>query len=276
MFTNNFTIFEKSFCGQEDNLPEVSNDTSTFQERNLFKGFGSQDIFMSRFDKEIVNDASHIASTPCIDGFMFDLPTANTTGDLWKGVLFNEKAKSEVVKDDQLESTSIIAEFGGESENKIKKERSTCDKVNPTETIKERAANKSAKAISKKERFCKKHDKEMFVILTELCKNSGIDISGFWTLESLTPVYTNILKILANKINWDCYKIKNLLARIKKIGNKSKEFSAREVKLLRKLINQQKRENYTDFSAILYEFPGKSIETLRAKYNEKYDYLKKN
>lgn len=114
----------------------------------------------------------------------------------------------------------------------------------------------------------------MFIKLTELCAQEGIQVSGFWTSHPLDSTFSKVLKMLAVKINWDCYKMKNLLARIKKIGKRAESFSAREVKLLRKLINQQKKEGFTDFQRIAYYFPGKTVETLEKKYNEKYDYLK--
>ena len=62
-----------------------------------------------------------------------------------------------------------------------------------------------------------------------------------------------------------------LLRRIRRIG-RSKTFSVRETKLLRKLINGQKRQGYVDFEEIQDEFPGKTIEMLKKKYNEKYLY----
>ena len=63
-----------------------------------------------------------------------------------------------------------------------------------------------------------------------------------------------------------------LLKRIRKIGN-NKKFSVRDTKYLRKLINKQIKKGYTDFEEILEEFPGKTVEMLEAKYNEKFNYL---
>ena len=53
------------------------------------------------------------------------------------------------------------------------------------------------------------------------------------------------------------------------------KFSVREVKLLRKLINNQKKRGYVNYSEIHDQFPGKSLKLLEKKYNEKYDYLTK-
>jgi hypothetical protein len=73
---------------------------------------------------------------------------------------------------------------------------------------------------------------------------------------------------IREKIDWRGPKIE-LLRRIRRLG-RSKKFTVRDVKLLRKIVNQQKREGYTDFKAALYYFPGKSVEMIERKYNEKY------
>ena len=65
-----------------------------------------------------------------------------------------------------------------------------------------------------------------------------------------------------------------LLKRIWRVGTNT-SFSVRDKKLLRKLVNQQVREGYKDFQKILHFFPGKTIEMLEKKYNEKFDYLKR-
>jgi len=63
-----------------------------------------------------------------------------------------------------------------------------------------------------------------------------------------------------------------LLKRIRKIGNNC-DFSVRETKLLRKLVNQQLKNGHTDFEAILEQFPGKTKGMLERKYYEKMNYL---
>ena len=97
-----------------------------------------------------------------------------------------------------------------------------------------------------------------------------MEISHFWEKNSIEDSYCKILKILGKEIHWNKNKLKNLLLRIKKIGKNSTKFSVRDVKLLRKLINRQKKENKIDFEAISHHFPGKSTQTLENKYNEKY------
>ena len=104
------------------------------------------------------------------------------------------------------------------------------------------------------------------------CKEYGLSIEQFINKErEITKEMLKVLKIIKKKIGWK--RSKNiLLQRIQKIGNNSK-FSVRENKLLRKLINQQRRNGYTSFEEILDHFPGKTIEILQTKYSEKSNYL---
>ena len=108
----------------------------------------------------------------------------------------------------------------------------------------------------------------MFKLLKEKCDEQGYEITDFWKDNNklsggLYKIYKQVLKI----VNWKGHK-PDLLKRIRRVGTKS-TFSAREIKLLRKLINQQKREGYVDFNSILYFFPGKSVKMLEQKYYNK-------
>ena len=44
----------------------------------------------------------------------------------------------------------------------------------------------------------------------------------------------------------------------------------RDTKYLRKLINNQRKKNYTNYEEVLHEFPGKTVELLRKEYNKKF------
>ena len=101
-----------------------------------------------------------------------------------------------------------------------------------------------------------------------------MEISHFWEKNPIENSYYKILKALGKEIHWNKRKPKTLLSRIKKIGKNSTKFTVRDVKLLRKLINKQKKENKIDYEAISHYFTGKSIQTLKNKYNEKYYRLK--
>ena len=116
---------------------------------------------------------------------------------------------------------------------------------------------------------------EIFTLLIKLWQEYDIEISDF-TDKRVRPCerMTEILKTLKSELKWK--RSKNLLLkRIRKIGNNS-DFSVRENKLLRKLVNQQLKNGYADFEAILVHFPGKTSEMLEQKYYEKINYLSKN
>jgi UDP-2,3-diacylglucosamine pyrophosphatase LpxH len=112
----------------------------------------------------------------------------------------------------------------------------------------------------------------MFKLLNQTCKEKGINPSEFWVEDKkIWAAHKDILCKIRLETNWKGTK-NELLRRIRKVALKS-SFSAREVKLLRKLVNEQKKNGYTNFEEIQYYFPGKTVEMMEEKYNEKYSYL---
>ena len=113
---------------------------------------------------------------------------------------------------------------------------------------------------------------EVFRLLNVLCKEQKIPISAFMIKNhEITDMMMGILRIIKKKLNWKRSKMV-LIRRIRRIANNDK-FSVRDTKYLRKLINKQIKKGYTDFEEVLYEFPGKTVEMLEKKYNEKFNYL---
>lgn len=104
----------------------------------------------------------------------------------------------------------------------------------------------------------------MFKVLHELCNAEGLPITEFENLpvhsSTLLPdrVY-KVLNQLCDKVEWKKNRRLHLLKRIQKLLKK-KTFSTREVKLISKLVNIQKKQGKIDFDKILYYFPGKTIE----------------
>ena len=113
---------------------------------------------------------------------------------------------------------------------------------------------------------------DIFIVLNKLCKNSNVEISEFWEDdEPLSEDLYDILRRLEYEIQWRSG-LPILLRRIRRVGKNTK-FSVRDTKLLRKLINGQKKQGYINFEAVLDDFPGKTISMLQNEYNKKYDYL---
>ena len=108
---------------------------------------------------------------------------------------------------------------------------------------------------------------EVFRLLKEYCKEEDLEVTDFWKNDRwLPPEHKNILAQVKKEINWRGTK-KELLKRIRKQARMT-EFSAREVKLITKLVNQQKKHGFRDFKAMVYYFPGKSVEMIEEKYKE--------
>ena len=72
-----------------------------------------------------------------------------------------------------------------------------------------------------------------------------------------------MLRSICKEINWIQYPI-NFLFRMEKLVDQQ-DFSVRDRKKLNKLLGQQLKKNTIDYNKIVPEFPGKSMETLKAK-----------
>jgi hypothetical protein len=107
----------------------------------------------------------------------------------------------------------------------------------------------------------------MFKLLREHCELDGIKISDFWKGNKGLPAYhMEVLDEIKREIDWKGTK-SELLKRIRKLG-RSLEFSARDVKFLKKLINQQRKKGYLNFEEVLYYFPGKSLKHIEDKFHQ--------
>ena len=95
------------------------------------------------------------------------------------------------------------------------------------------------------------------MLLNKLCQEYGFETTDFThSRGEPTEEMFEVLNIIKSQLGWK--RSKNmLLARIRKIG-KNTTFSIRETKLLRKLINKQLKDGFSDFSSIIDQFPGKT------------------
>ncbi|CAI2378075.1 unnamed protein product [Moneuplotes crassus] len=125
------------------------------------------------------------------------------------------------------------------------------------------------KSFENRTRFCKKHDREMFLVLNRLCKESGISPSEFEGTEfPLSENLMEILEQLITEINWRRSRKIPLLSRIRKLMM-DKAFSIRDVKLLTALATQhQSKYGFIDYEAIMYYFPGKTTQALMKAYED--------
>lgn len=114
-----------------------------------------------------------------------------------------------------------------------------------------------------KARWGKEKDRELFAILEPYCKENHIEMEEFLndTANELELSHSEILDSISAKLDWRGTN-KYLVVRIKKILNATK-FSARDYKLLKKLVIKQQKDNDLSFSKLMYYFPGKSIDYVR-------------
>lgn len=110
---------------------------------------------------------------------------------------------------------------------------------------------------------------EMFKILHHLCNSHKVLLSDFeGDTYPLEKPLMRVLNELCEKVNWRRARRIQLLARLRKFISK-KTFSTREVKLISKLVNKQKKEGVCDYEAIVYYFPGKTVAQCMQQYQWK-------
>mmetsp|Transcript_30193 Transcript_30193/g.29685 ORF Transcript_30193/g.29685 Transcript_30193/m.29685 type:complete len:115 (+) Transcript_30193:481-825(+) len=112
----------------------------------------------------------------------------------------------------------------------------------------------------------------MFKVLNQLCKESDISLSEFEG--SNFPLCDKLMKILEQlivEIKWRKSRKLHLLKRIRKLIME-KKFSIRDSKLLSTLANQhQSKYGFVDYSAMLYYFPGKTVQALMETYEDSHE-----
>ncbi|CAI2383465.1 unnamed protein product [Moneuplotes crassus] len=131
--------------------------------------------------------------------------------------------------------------------------------------------NSSSLCFNRRVRFSKKHDREMFSILRELCDTHCVPLSNFCSVrEPLVESAQLVMDKLSEEIKWRKSRKKDLLKRICKYVN-DPTFSLRDARLLRELVKSQKQKGAIDFTSLLYYFPGKTAQQLEYQYSKSKD-----
>lgn len=106
----------------------------------------------------------------------------------------------------------------------------------------------------------------MFQKLCQLLTKYEVEMDDLFAVKSnrLKGNALIVLSEISDIINWKSDRC-DLLKRIRKLVSQT-VFSVRDRKLLSKLINKQRKVGEISFEALLYYFPGKSVETLKKNY----------
>lgn len=80
--------------------------------------------------------------------------------------------------------------------------------------------------------------------------------------------YDNGIKKLVNLSSW-ARPIKELIRRIESLHN-NQEFSVRDLKSFKKIVKPQIKTGTIDYESLLFEFPGKTLETIKNTINKLY------
>ncbi|CAI2369216.1 unnamed protein product [Moneuplotes crassus] len=192
-----------------------------------------------------------------------------------------EKLFEETIGSSKKQFSFSTQELMNESESKEAQDASLSEEVKQEELVKEEDLKKKSpkkrskrpkitqkvKSFDNRTRFCKKHDREMFLVLNRLCKESQTLLSEFEGTDfPLTDKLMQILEQLITEIKWRKSRKMQLLKRIRKLIM-VKTFSTRDLKLLHTLVLQhQKKIGFIDYESMLYYFPGKTPEMLSSVY----------
>ena len=120
---------------------------------------------------------------------------------------------------------------------------------------------KPVKKNYKAVRWGRTEDRKLFLLLRKLEKEDKINIEEILQMDADTEAYGNHgIHLLAQKFGWKSL-MKNLVQRIQALYKK--DFSVREIKLLKQILKKEFNYQNLDYEKILFHFPGKRIQRLK-------------
>ncbi|CAI2382893.1 unnamed protein product [Moneuplotes crassus] len=239
-------------------LDNTNSHTDT--EKNLFSYFKDPGLFIRDSDERLsLSDISNIHA-PILAGVDLYSRTDDLLQILCKEVelpavevCFDNKSGQIMVKNKSFAGPEVEAVLHPEPPL-AKKAKNQIRECTRTSSFKTRV------------RFSKKHDREMFRILRELCEAQCVSLSCFsLPKDHLSEDAGSILDELMKEVKWRTNRKEDLLRRITKYTTNS-TFSVRDGKLLRRLVRSQIKKGEVDYSSLLYYFPGKTAEQLEKEY----------
>jgi len=191
----------------------------------------------NNFDKSIIKESKHQKTT--------DLSNIQDTSSVYTCNVKHEEVP--LIRSQSTRKANRVPKFSGEHTS----------------------SDKSMIFTFIKRRWGKEEDRKLFQKLRDVCMQQGLEISQFLIpYKDLSFESQEVLKYLKISFDWKGSS-KDLLYRIHKVGN-NKGFSARDTKLLRKLIlAQSKNQGGYDFKSLEYYFPGKSSDDISAEIANK-------
>lgn len=131
----------------------------------------------------------------------------------------------------------------------------------------EQLMRKSSKEPAANQRWKKLDDCKIFQIITQCCEKEGVEVIEY--LRSPNRTFAKLDKIVSDIINSCAWKSKtsNLKMRLYKLITRT-WFSARELRILKKVMKQELKNGTVDWNKIMYFFPGKTKENIMRAYNK--------
>lgn len=101
--------------------------------------------------------------------------------------------------------------------------------------------------------------------MNKICNEQGYEVSDFWTNPNIIQSdQYKVLKTIIPIISWCGTKLE-LLRRIQKVGQ-NQTLSCRERLLLKRIVSKRFKNRKIYYKDVQSEFPGKTVETLKATY----------
>ena len=110
-------------------------------------------------------------------------------------------------------------------------------------------------------RWGQDQDKHLFKVIRELQAQGKFNLEEVLKMNPARDANSHpSVRLLSDILNWKTVR-KALVRRIQTLYNK--QYSVREVKRLKRKLKNLKQTDQLDFEALIYEFPGKSMESLK-------------
>lgn len=110
---------------------------------------------------------------------------------------------------------------------------------------------------NKSQRWGRAKDKNLFQLIREMEQEKILTFDELKTIEPRQAYRHKGVRLLAKRFGWKTI-VRNLVSRIKNL--QEKEFSVREIKLMKSIIKKEYRYKNVNYDKLIYHFPGKSME----------------
>lgn len=119
-----------------------------------------------------------------------------------------------------------------------------------------KSENDNTFGVEKATRWGREHDRMLFQLIRQLETEGILTFDELKTIQPRQAYRHKGVCLLAKRFGWKTI-VRNLVSRIRNL--QEKDFSVREVKLMKQIIKKDYKYKNVDYDKIIYHFPGKSL-----------------